>query len=562
MKNIAIGIDDFKELMDKDCYFVDKTDLIRNLIDNADKAVLYTRPRRFGKTLNMSMIKYFFEDERNADGNKIDNSYLFRDLKIEKAGNKYINQQGKYPVISITFKETKTLEKEESYAEIIREISREYKRHSYILKIDLLNEEDEERFKSLCSQKTKINEFRGSLQFLSECLYKYYGRKSIILVDEYDVPLESAFKEGYYNEMTNFIRNLFSSAFKGNNYLEFGVITGCLRISRESIFTGMNNLLINSIVIEEGSDYFGFKEEEILELCRYYKIEDSIPVLKEWYNGYVFGKTNIYNPWDILNFVRRKIKTPGEKPKAYWSNLSGNSIIRDLLKRADEETIEEIEELIDGKTIKKLIHEDITYDEVYKNINNLWNFLFFTGYLKKAGEDEDGYTKLKIPNKEILDTFKYHIAEWINDGIKNIDRDVLIAAIINKEYEEVEDIINTVLSDSISYFDTLENFYHGFMLGILSGINGYKAQSNRESGKGRFDIALVPKKTRKPVIIFEFKIADKEKNLDKKADEALKQIDEMNYEEEFRKRLYKNIIKYGISFYKKRCYVKVKENEN
>ena len=563
-KPLPIGIDNFEKLITRGYYFIDKTLFIKDLLGNKADVNLFTRPRRFGKTLNMSMLQYYFEDMRDElSGEKKDNSYLFEELNIMKCGEEYTSHMGQYPVISLSLKSAKQPDFEMSYESIIDEISKEYTRHYFILKSDKLLENEKEVFMNIINKNASPIEYAKSLQFLSICLEKYYDKKVIILIDEYDVPLENAFFEGFYDEMIKFIRSLFESALKTNSALEFAVITGCLRISRESIFTGLNNLKIISILDERYDEYFGFTDEEVKKACEDYNMIQKYEVIKEWYNGYIFGDANVYNPWSVMQYIDDLKVNVKKYPKSYWANTSSNSIVKSLIERADDETKYEIESLIEGKTIEKPVHEDITYDEVYDSIDNLYNFMFFTGYFKKVNErideEDNKFIELTIPNKEVKYIFRTKILKWFEQKIKMRDFTEMYNAIIDSAAETFEEELASVLLETISFNDAYENFYHGFVTGVLSNMKGYIVKSNRETGNGRSDIFIKPVSRRKTAVILELKVAKTFDDLERRADDALKQIAEKKYEMELRDDGYKNIIKYGISFFKKDCVVKIKE---
>lgn len=407
-----------------------------------------------------------------------------------------------------------------------------------------------------------MNLYATSLRFLSNCLEKYHDKRVIILIDEYDVPLENSFFEGFYNEMIKFIRSLFESALKTNPSLEFSVITGYLRISKESIFTGLNNLKIISILDERYSEYFGFKDDEVMKICDDFNMNQKYPVIKEWFNGYIFGETNVYNPWSVMQYVDDLKANINKFPSSYWANTSSNSIVKTLIERADDITKKEIEALIEGKSIEKIVHEDITYDEVYDTTDNLWNFMFFTGYFKKVNErmDEDGnrFIELAIPNKEVKYIFKNKILKWFNEKIKAEDLSNLYTAIMNGDVQVFQKEINRLLRKTISFNDAYENFYHGFVTGILSHIDGYIMKSNRESGDGRSDIYIKPLSIFERAAIIEMKVCSMPKEIFTKCDDALNQIEEKHYEDDLREEGYEDILKYGMAFYRKDCLIKIK----
>ena len=563
-KPLPIGIDNFEKLITRGYYFVDKTLLIKDLLDNKAAVNLFTRPRRFGKTLNMSMLQYYFEDRRDEfTGEKIDNSYLFEGLNIKVEGEKYTKDMGKYPVINLSLKSAKQRSLDLAFQCIREEISNEFKRHKYIIESDLLKAE-KEHFMKIVNNDKDMSLYITALKFLSDCLNKYHNEKVIILIDEYDVPLENAFFEGFYKEMIGFIRSLFESALKTNSSLEFSVITGCLRISKESIFTGLNNLKIISILDDRYAEHFGFTDEEVVKICDDYNMEQKYETIKQWFNGYIFGETNVYNPWSVMQYVDDLKANINRLPKSYWANTSSNSIVKSLIERADDITKGEIEALIEGKTIEKPVHEDITYDDVYDNLDNLWNFMFFTGYFKKISErmdenTQESFVELAIPNLEVKYIFRTKVLKWFNEQIKLYDMTKLFNAIVNKNPELFEVELNNLLLDTISFNDAYENFYHGFLAGVLSNMKGYIVKSNREGGTGRSDLFIKSVSRRGIAIVIEFKIANDIDDLEKKADEAIEQIEDRRYDMELRSEGYKNIFKYGIAFYKKDCLVRIKD---
>jgi len=554
---INIGTENFKRLIDNGYYYVDKTLMIKDIIDkNNSQITLFTRPRRFGKTLNMSMIQYYFEKTEQ------DNSYLFNNLKISQAGDKYKAHMGQYPVISLSLKSMKQATYESSFALFKKIISDEFDRHRQVLKSQNLSESDKKKYESICDDTADKDLYLYSVKFLSDCLYKAYEKNVIILIDEYDVPLENAYFRGYYNEMVDLIRSVFESALKTNNSLEFGILTGCLRVSKESIFTGLNNLKINSIITTDYSEYFGFTEPEVKTMLESYNISERFDDVKGWYNGYIFGKTPIYNPWSILNFISDLIGDINAITKPYWSNTSSNDIIRELIFTGGEETRATLQELMNGKSVTKPIYEDITYRNVDINSDYIWSFLLFTGYLKQIDmylKEDTPYCEMVIPNREVKSIYKNTIMHWFDERIKTVGTTELFDAVITGNSEKFEDIVNDWLLDTISYHDSYENFYHGFLTGLITGRRGYSVKSNRESGKGRSDITICEFQKRKIAVIIEIKIAEKYSDLDKKCEEALKQIEDKQYEAELREQSYNNIIKYGIAFCSEKvCKVKKK----
>ena len=554
-KAIPIGISDFKEFNRRNYYYVDKSILIKDILDNRAYVSLFTRPRRFGKTLNLSMIKYFFEKTEE------DNSYLFENLKIWEAGERYIDHQGKYPVINLTFKGAKMNTWEETYIELVNSISEEYKRHSYLLKQKFFELEEEQNiFLNICKQKAKFSDYVSSIKNLCIYLEKYWKQKPIILIDEYDVPIQNSYIRGFYDEAINFIRALLQAALKDNNYLEFAVITGCLRVSKESIFTGLNNLEINSILDKQYSEHFGFTQEEIDNILRYYSLEDKREEIKNWYDGYKFGVSDIYNPWSVLKCMK-DMSLGSDLPEAYWVNTSGNDIVKKLILNASDSTKNEIEILINGGTIEKTLNANITYNELDENIENIWSMLFFTGYLtytkeRREKDDEISYFDLKIPNRELMYVYKAIIRYWFEERVKEKDFSELYSALLDGDEETLSDEISEFLLENISFYDAKESFYHGILTGILSRIGRYRIYSNIESGLGRSDIILVPYSFRKPSVLIELKIAKSEDELETRCSEALNQIENKKYDMYLRKENFKNMIKYGVAFCGKICQVK------
>ena len=556
-KKISIGVEDFKEIIDKDGYFVDKTLMIQELLESNAKVILFTRPRRFGKTLNQFMIRRFFEDEITEKGEKVDNAYLFDGLAITRCGEEIMQHQQRYPVIFMTLKSARQDTYALAYMELKKRISEEYKRHKYVLQGETLTMDEKKRYEAVSAIADDDSLYTDALGFLSACLARYHGNNTIILIDEYDVPLENAYLHGFYDEMIGFIRSLFESALKTNPYLEKGIITGCLRISKESIFTGLNNLKVDSVLHTDYADSFGFTEAEVQEMLAYYDLSVELPEVKEWYDGYLFNRIEIYNPWSILKYVNDRKDHVTQFALPYWSNTSSNSIIREMVGEADEEAKEDLETLINGGTIEKRVHEDITYGDIHQSQDNLWNFLFFTGYLKKISERKEEkklYLTMKIPNLEIASIYEDSISYWFDQRMKQTDRSPLLHALESGDCEAAEDFINRQLMETISYFDHSESFYHGFMAGLLTNIGGYRVKSNRESGSGRPDIVLQTPNIRKGrVIILELKLAESIADLEAAADRGLAQIEEQRYAAPFTNEGYPDVRKYAVSFYKKDC---------
>ena len=559
---IPIGVEFYKQMINKGYYYIDKTLLIRDLLEQKNTVTLFTRPRRFGKTLAQTMLKTFFEKEILPDGTTADNSVYFQGKKIMASGEEYTKHMGQYPVIFLSLKSAKQPTYEMAYLSLADEIFNEFDRHRYVLDSGNITGKLKEKYISVLNGRADNITLAKSIVLLSRCLEKYHNQKTIILIDEYDVPLENAYFNGFYDEMVSFIRSLFESALKTNDSLEFAVVTGCLRISRESIFTGLNNLDVISVLNEDYAEYFGFTQNEVDSFLGDYGIMDRSCEVKNWYNGYLFGNTEVYNPWSVINYVKDIIRKNTDSPKPYWSNTSSNSIVRELIENADNNTRQELEELIAGGTIEKPVHEDITYADIHKSQDNLWNFLFFTGYLKtveKKFMERQIYLSMKVPNEEILYIYENNIQEWFNNKIKTVDFSGLYNVIINGNAKVFEDYLREQLHGSISFMDSAENFYHGFLLGILTGLQGYEKLSNRESGEGRYDIVLKPYDERQPAIILELKRVQRFTEMENMCHAALQQIEDKHYDAGLLDEGYMVIKKYGICFCKKSCMVMIKE---
>ena len=551
---LPVGVENFEDLHRNGYYFVDKTLFIKELLDMKGKVNLFTRPRRFGKTLNMSMLRYFFEQ------GKTDNTELFRGLKIMDAGEEYLAHMGKYPVISITLKSMKQYSYELAFDMLKKAVEGEFTRHwQEIEESGKLTGEKLERYIRIRDLKGGENDYADSLKFLSECLYTCTGQRSVILIDEYDVPLENAYFSGFYDRMVALIRSLFESALKTNDNLEFAVVTGCLRISKESIFTGLNNLNVVSITNKTFAEHFGFTQEEVEQMLRDYGLKENLETVRKWYDGYQFGETEVYNPWSVINYVNSCYKDKHAFAKPYWSNTSSNSIVRNLVEHADISVKQEIEALIEGGTIEKPIHEDITYDDMDSTEDNLWNFLFFTGYLKKISERQEGetiYMEMAIPNSEVRYVYKNAVLRWFEEKTKKKELTPLYESMLNGDSEKMAEILSENLMETISFYDYQESYYHGFLAGMLKNIGNYIVQSNRESGNGRPDILVRYPSVRGKAVIIEIKVAKTYQGLEEKCDEALRQIEEQKYEEALRQEGYQDILKYGVAFYRKECMVK------
>lgn len=559
-KPIAVGIEDYKEMIDKGYYYIDKTLFLREFLDKGSKVNLFTRPRRFGKTLALSMVKTFFETDMEFWGAAQDNNHYFRDMKIMQEGERYTQHMGKYPVVCISLKSAKQPEFEMSYISLQDEIVREYERHSYVLEGDVLLVSNQEKYRSIMEGKAEYVTYAKSLDFLMACLKKYHKKNTILLIDEYDVPLENAYLRGFYDKMADFIRSLFESALKTNENLEFAMITGCLRISKESIFTGLNNLKVFSLLSYSFAEYFGFTESEVDQMLDYYEISERKEELKSWYDGYQFGATEVYNPWSVINYVDDAVNQNDCFPKPYWSNTSSNSIVQELVENADTGMKHEIEELIAGGSIEKPVFEDITYADIHKTQDNLWNFLFFTGYLKAVEKRflmGTIYLVMVVPNEEIRYIYRYTIHECFQKKVKITDFTPFYRAIFEGDCAKMEQIIKKYLMESISYYDSAEAFYHGFLLGLLSALQDCEVASNQESGDGRPDIMLKPYDEQQFAIILELKRASRYTQMDRLCEAALTQITEKNYQTELLDEGYTKIRSYGICFCKKSCMVKM-----
>lgn len=552
-KKIPIGIEDFREIIDRDCYFVDKSLLIRDIIDSGAKVTLFTRPRRFGKTLNMSMLRYFFERSGRDD------SYLFKDLAIAGTGEKYLSHMGRYPVIGISLKGMKLPTYEAAFSAFKQIVGDEFWRHREIFGSDNINPSDRKLFNDICDGSAGDSVYFTALERLSECLASYYGINTVLFIDEYDVPLENAYFNGFYDRMTDLVRAVFESLLKTNGSLEFGVLTGCLRISKESIFTGLNNLMVNSVRCEEYGACFGFTGDETAALAEYYGIPEKLGEIKEWYDGYRFGTAEIYNPWSVLNYISKAAATPAALPEPYWSNTSSNSIVYKLVNEADEDVRGKLEELMSGKSITVPVYEDTVYADIGSDSDQIWSFLMYTGYLKIIGEkiiDDMLCAELVIPNTEIRTVYRRTILQRFRERVSADPRRELFEAIINGDTAKLEDILCDWLDETISYHDEKEQYYHGFLSGLLSGFKGYALRSNRESGDGRPDLLLTEKRRRDTAVIIEIKNTERFGDLEKLCDEALAQIESGRYEAELKNECYKKIIKYGITFCGKSCMVK------
>ena len=549
---LPVGIDDFKKIREAGFYYVDKTKLIEQLLQSWGEVTLFTRPRRFGKTLNMSMLKSFFEIGAEKS--------LFQGLYISEKEKLCAEYMGKYPVIFLSLKGVEGLHFADAQKMLMTIINNEVRRHYYLKTSDKLTVEDRKQF-----EKMLLNEdvnLVDSLRLLSQLLYLHYDQKVVILIDEYDVPLDKAFKNGYYQEMVSLIRGLFGQALKTNEFLQFAVLTGCLRVSKESIFTELNNFEINSIVDIEHEEGFGFTDAEVMQMLKYYHCTERYSDIKEWYNGYHFGNADIYCPWDVINFVKKLLTDSNAKPSAFWINSSGNDLVKLFVDKADQSTKDEIERLVTGKSVTKRIRLDLTYDEIENSIDNVWSVLFTTGYLTNIGNPESGVYELVIPNREVHEVFVLQIQEWFQRSVaKEESMPEFSKTILNADAEELQKQLNVIMSRMISVLDTKareeqkENFYHGLLLGLLRGSNpDWLIKSNRESGDGYSDILIEPENPDAGIII-EVKHAASISGLDKACENAMAQIKNRRYDETLRENGRCDILAYGIAFHKKRCRV-------
>ena len=556
--NLPVGIENFEEIRQLGFYYIDKTRLIEQLLQGWGKVTLFTRPRRFGKTLNMSMLKSFFEI--GTDKSLFDGLYI--------SGNKELcaEYMGRYPVIFLSLKGVDGLDFTTARRMLSAILKNELDRHYYLKTSDALTDEDRTLFTKML-QETDDN-IEDSIRMLSKLLFKHFGQKAVILIDEYDVPLDKAFQNGYYKEMVSLIRGLFGQALKTNEFLQFAVLTGCLRISKESIFTGLNNFKVMSITDSRFDEQFGFTDKEVRKLLSDYGMDSHFDEIKEWYDGYHFGRADVYCPWDVINHVDHLRDDSDAKPQTYWINSSGNSLVRRLINRADSSTKDEIERLIAGEAIEKVIRLDLTYDEIENSIDNIWSVLFTTGYLTKIGEvklpDSESYAyKLIIPNKEVREVFILQIQEWFKAVVANENdtMKLLSRAILDKDEQQIARQLNIVMGRMISILDTKapddmkENFYHGLLLGLLRGSNpDWLIKSNRESGDGFSDILIKPEDPDAGIII-EVKYAKEIKDLDAACEAAMAQIKDKRYDEDLRDEDRCDILAYGIAFCRKRCRV-------
>ena len=545
-KAVPVGIEDFERIINEDYYYVDKTLLIEELLINRAPVTLFTRPRRFGKTLNMSMIKYFFDVK-----NKEENKKLFENLKI--SNSEYMSEQGKYPVIFISLKDLKEDTWEEcieSIKDIMHKIFNEY---SFLR--EKLNVVEKRQFDKIWEITGNERNLKTSLLDLSNYLNKYYGEKAIILIDEYDAPIINAFDKGYYNEAVNFFQTFYSSALKTNNSLKYGILTGITRIIKEGIFSGLNNLKVDTILNKKYSEYFGLLESEVIEMLDYFGMKYKIEEVKEWYNGYIFGESEVYNPWSIVNYIDNR------EIKAYWANISGNTLLENMLNHAGESVYEDLKRFTDGESIEKYISDGTTIKSLLSNDDEIWQLLLYSGYLTKDRKQKEidvttEYTdvyNLRIPNKEIR---KYFGNMFLNRFFgTEVKTNILMKALEGGDIKKFEKTLGEIMINMLSHFDLdkeMEKIYQVFMIGLVGFLMGkYEIISNDESGYGRYDLAMIPIKSNEKAYLMEFKISKTKKGMEESAEKALKQIDEKKYDTKLRARGIKNILKIGIAFYGK-----------
>ena len=553
-KKLPVGIENFEEIRKEGFYYVDKTGLIRDLLNNWGKVNLFTRPRRFGKTLNMSMLKSFFEIGTDKT--------LFDGLAISEEKELCEAYMGKFPVVFVSLKDVDGLTFENAYGKLRDILRAEISRLSFLMQSEQIAEDDKYSFERFLREQDTLDDVQKSLKMLSSLLYQHYGQKVILLIDEYDVPLDKAFQHGYYKEMVALIRSLFSRALKTNDFLQFAVLTGCLRVSKESIFTGLNNFDVNSIIDVEHDEQFGFTEAEVQELLQYYDREAAAPVMKAWYDGYRFGNADVYCPWDVINYAKKLLANPQAEPQAFWINSSGNDLVKRFVDKADKTTQDEIERLIAGEAIEKAVRLELTYGEVDNSIDNLWSVLFTTGYLTQAGRVERGVYKLIIPNREVREVFVFQIQEWFKNTVVRDEKPMqaFCQAFLDGNAEEIQRRLTIILGKMISILDTKakddqkENFYHGLLLGLLRSEPNWLILSNVESGEGFSDILIEPEDPDAGMVI-EVKYSPTLAGMESACQAAMAQIKEKHYDERLRNEGRENITAFGIAFWKKRCRV-------
>ena len=552
-KKLPVGIDSFEKLRREDFYYIDKTGLIRDLLNNWGEVNLFTRPRRFGKTLNMSMLKSFFEI--GADKTLFDGLLISREMALCE------EYMGKFPVVFVSLKGVDGLTFEDAYGMLRRIIRAEAFRMEHLAQSNKVSEKELQAFLRLLDEKDTKDDILDSLKTFSSLLYQHYGQKTVLLIDEYDVPLDKAFHHGYYREMVALIRGLFGQALKTNEYLQFAVLTGCLRVAKESIFTGLNNFDVNSIVDARYDEHFGFTNQEVLQLLSDYGLDEHAAEMKAWYDGYRFGYADVYCPWDVINYAKKLLADPKARPQAFWINTSGNDMVKRFVDKAEDKTTQqEIERLIDGEAITKAVQLELTYDEVDRSIDNLWSVLFTTGYLTFTGVTEDGRYKLVIPNREVREVFVRQIHEWFKERVASDAKPMraLHQAFLKGDAEGVAAGLTAIMGKMISVLDTKardaqkENFYHGLLLGLLRSEPTWLILSNAESGEGFSDILIEPEDPDAGIVV-EVKYAPTFQGLGEACAKAMEQIKARGYDERLRNEGREDILAYGIAFHKKRC---------
>ena len=552
-KKLPVGIDSFEKLRREDFYYIDKTGLIRDLLNNWGEVNLFTRPRRFGKTLNMSMLKSFFEI--GADKTLFDGLLISQEMALCEA------YMGKFPVIFISLKGVDGLTFEDAYGMLRLIIRAEVSRLQMLLDSERISEDDKKPLERILKEEDTKDDIQNSLKTLSCLLYQHYGQKTVLLIDEYDVPLDKAYHYGYYREMVALIRGLFGQALKTNEYLQFAVLTGCLRVAKESIFTGLNNFKVLSIIDPRFDEHFGFTDAEVKRLLADYGLESHFDEIKEWYDGYRFGDVDVYCPWDVINHVDLLRAKPDARPQAYWINTSGNDLVKDFVDEADATTQDEIERLVAGETIEKKVRLELTYPEVRESIDNLWSVLFTTGYLTYTEQTEDGSYRLKIPNREVREVYILQIQEWFKRSLEKERHttQALCQALLEGDAEKASNELIMIMSGMISVLDAKarekqkENFYHGLLLGLLRNASDWKILSNAEAGEGFSDILIEPRRKPNMGIVIEIKYAATFQGLGEACAKAMEQIKARRYGERLRNEGREDILAYGIAFHKKRC---------
>ena len=548
-QKLPVGIDSFQKLRREGFYYVDKTGLIVDLMQNWGEVNLFTRPRRFGKTLNMSMLKCFFEIGGDTG--------IFDGLRVSQEKQLCEAHMGKYPVVFVSLKGVDGLTFETAYRALCEIIRNEALRLQYLSGSDRISEEEKKSLKAILRDEYDDSDIRGSLKTLCALLEKHYGQKAILLIDEYDVPLDKAYQHGYYDRMIDVIRAMFGAALKTNDSLFFAVLTGCLRVSKESIFTGLNNLMVHSISDVQFDEYFGFTDAEVHAMLHAYGLDEHLDETREWYDGYRFGGQDVYCPWDVINYCYALRADAKARPKAYWINTSGNDMVRRLIEKASDGTTQmEIERLIAGETITKTLNENLTHNEIDQSIENIWSLLYMTGYLTAAESPDGDRYRLRIPNREVRQIYMQQVLSWFRERTQADTEKLtgLYAAFEKGDTSAITEYLNDQLLDTVSFYDARESFYHGFLLALLSTCANWRVSSNAETGKGRSDI-IVERKDRKIGFVVEVKDVKDETKLDIACETAMKQIEERDYTAVLRRYRVKEIWTYGIAFWEKECRV-------